>query len=62
MLYVMPLAVPEVTVIDVPSIRYIAVVLSVTINDALAGTETVDTMGYAVPPLGAEPCATAPLV
>lgn len=51
----MPLAVPEVTVIDVPSCKYIAVVLSATINEALAGTETVLTIGYAVPPLGAEP-------
>ena len=58
----MPLAVPEVTLIDVPSCKYIAVVLSVTINDALDGTETTLTIGYAVPPDGAEPCATAPLV
>jgi hypothetical protein len=45
MLYVIPLAVPDVTAIDVPSIKYIAVVLSVTINEASAGTDTVDTMG-----------------
>jgi hypothetical protein len=51
----MPLAVPEVTVIDVPSSRYIAVVLSATINEALAGTEIVLVTGYAVPPEGAEP-------
>lgn len=51
----MPLAVPDVTVIDVPSIRYKADVLSTTIKDALGGTETVEAIGYAVPPLGAEP-------
>jgi hypothetical protein len=55
MLYVMPLAVPEVTTMDVPSIKYRPVVLSVTISDASAGTDTVDTMGNAVPPEGAEP-------
>ena len=37
-----------------------AVVLSTTISEALAGTLTVETIGYAVPPEGAEPCATAP--
>jgi hypothetical protein len=41
----MPLAVPEVTIIDEPSIKYNAVVLSVTIKEASAGTDTVDTMG-----------------
>ena len=51
----MPLAVPDVTVIDVPSIRYKADVLSTTIKEASAGTDTVDTIGYAVPELGAEP-------
>jgi hypothetical protein len=45
MLYVIPLAVPEVTVIDVPSIKYTAVVLSTTISEASAGTDTVDTIG-----------------
>ena len=55
MLYVMPLAVPEVTTIDVPSIKYTAVVLSTTISEASAGTETVETIGKAVPPEGAEP-------
>ena len=38
-----------------------AVVLSTTISEALAGTEIVDAIGYAVPPLGADPWATAPL-
>jgi hypothetical protein len=45
MLYVIPLAVPDVTTMDVPSIKYKAVVLSVTINEASAGTDTVDTIG-----------------
>jgi hypothetical protein len=45
MLYVIPLAVPDVTEIDVPSIKYIAVVLSTTISEASAGTDTVDTIG-----------------
>jgi len=58
----MPLAVPEVTVMDVPSCRYNCVVLSTTISAAFAGTEMVEAIGYAVPLDGAEPCATAPLV
>jgi hypothetical protein len=37
--------VPEVTDIDVPSIRYIAVVLSVTISDAFDGTEMTEHTG-----------------
>jgi hypothetical protein len=41
----MPLAVPDVTVIDEPSIRYKADVLSTTIKEALGGTEATDTMG-----------------
>ena len=41
--------------IEWPSIKYIAVVLSTTTKDALAGTDTVDTIGYATPPAGAEP-------
>jgi hypothetical protein len=45
MVYVMPLAVPEVIEIDVPSIRYMAVVLSTAITDALAGTEIVEITG-----------------
>jgi hypothetical protein len=45
----MPLAVPEVTIIDEPSIKYNAVVLSVTIKEASAGTDTVDTIGKSVP-------------
>jgi hypothetical protein len=55
MLYVMPLAVPDVTEIDVPSLRYIAFVLSPTISEASAGTEMVEASGKAVPPEGAEP-------
>jgi hypothetical protein len=55
MLYVMPLAVPEVTIMDEPSIKYTAVVLSTTISEASAGTDTVDTIGKAVPLDGAEP-------
>ena len=55
MVKVIPLAVPDVTEIDVPSIKYIAVVLSTAITDAEAGTETVDITGYAVPPDGADP-------
>ena len=55
MLYVIPLAVPEVTTMEVPSIKYMPVVLSATISEASAGTETVETIGYAVPPEGAEP-------
>ena len=43
--YVIPLAVPDVTDIDEPSIKYTAVVLSTTINDALAGTEIVLMIG-----------------
>jgi len=58
----MPLAVPDVTDIDESSIKYTAVVLSTAINDAFAGTDTVDITGYAVPPDGAEPGATPPLV
>jgi hypothetical protein len=54
-LYVIPEAVLEVTVIDVPSSKYTAVVLSTTISDASAGTETVLTIGNAVPPAGADP-------
>ena len=49
MVYVMPLDVPEVTTIDWFSIKYIAVVLSTTITEALAGTETVETIGKSVP-------------
>jgi hypothetical protein len=45
MLYVIPLAVPLVTEILVPSIKYKPVVLSTTINEASAGTDTVDTIG-----------------
>jgi hypothetical protein len=41
----MPLAVPEVTIIDEPSIKYKLVVLSTTIKVASAGTDTVDTIG-----------------
>ena len=54
-MYVNELDVPEVMEIEVPSIRYIAVVLSTAISEALPGTDTVDTTGYAVPPAGAEP-------
>jgi hypothetical protein len=53
--YVIPLAVPDVTDIDEPSIKYTAVVLSTAINEAFAGTDTVEIIGYAVPPAGAEP-------
>jgi hypothetical protein len=62
MLKVSALVVPEVTVIDVPSIRYTDVVLSIAIKEALAGTDTVETIGYAVPLDGEPPWATAPLV
>jgi hypothetical protein len=55
MLYVSELAVPLVTVIDVPSWRYIAVVLSTTISEAFPGTEIAEATGNAVPPEGAEP-------
>jgi hypothetical protein len=41
----MPLAVPEVTEMDVPSCKYIDVVLSTTIKAALAGTEMVEAIG-----------------
>jgi hypothetical protein len=41
----MPLAVPDVTANDEPSIKYKPVVMSTTINEASAGTDTVDTMG-----------------
>lgn len=56
----MPLAVPEVTDMEVPSCRYIAVVLSTTTKEALGGTDATEMIGYAVPPAGADPCATAP--
>jgi hypothetical protein len=51
----MPLDVPDVTTMEVPSIKYSAVVLSTAITEALAGTEIVEIIGYAVPPDGAEP-------
>ena len=47
----------ELLVIDkeFPSSIYSCVDLSTTIKDASAGTDTVETIGYAVPPAGAEP-------
>ena len=46
----------DVTEISWFSIKYKALVLSITTSEAFGGTDITDAIGYAVPLAGAEPC------